>query len=250
MIESLLAAAAHRTAGRAAGTQKSLAAMSAFSFHPVKIVTSAEGGMALMNDGALAASMVLLRSHGMTRDPALMTRDSDGPWYYEQIGLIKPSHRTDSSYRTYVDNDIHTLRFIRRARDLGFSVEQMKSLLALWLPFARATQVAGSISKVFAVLVGAVGLLSFNVFLLLIAVFIFFAVSTETGAVQMEDFLRDVPVRRVMNPRVSTARPPSPRCRQGTGTPSRWAPGFRISRNSSSCGSVEVSTGSGTHGPM
>lgn len=59
--------------------------------------------------------------------------------YYEQIGLIKPAHRTDSSYRTYIENDIHTLRFIRRARDLGFSVDQMKTLLALWRDRSRAS---------------------------------------------------------------------------------------------------------------
>ena len=59
--------------------------------------------------------------------------------YYEHIGLIKPAHRTDSSYRTYADNDIHTLSFIRRARDLGFSVEQMKTLLALWRDRDRAS---------------------------------------------------------------------------------------------------------------
>ena len=59
--------------------------------------------------------------------------------YYEQIKLITPALRTEASYRTYTDNDIHTLRFIRRARDLGFSVEQMKTLLALWRDRSRAS---------------------------------------------------------------------------------------------------------------
>lgn len=58
-----------------------------FSFHPVKIITTAEGGMALTNDDALAERMELLRSHGITRDPARMTHESDGPWYYQQIEL-------------------------------------------------------------------------------------------------------------------------------------------------------------------
>lgn len=58
-----------------------------FSFHPVKIITTAEGGMALTNDAKLADRMALLRSHGITRDPAQMTHESDGPWYYQQIEL-------------------------------------------------------------------------------------------------------------------------------------------------------------------
>lgn len=58
-----------------------------FSFHPVKIVTTAEGGMALTNDAGLAASMELLRSHGMTRDPSMMTHEPDGVWYYQQVAL-------------------------------------------------------------------------------------------------------------------------------------------------------------------
>lgn len=58
-----------------------------FSFHPVKIITTAEGGMALTNDDQLAQRMDLLRSHGVTRDPALMTHKADGPWYYQQIDL-------------------------------------------------------------------------------------------------------------------------------------------------------------------
>ncbi|APG88640.1 HTH-type transcriptional regulator HmrR (plasmid) [Sinorhizobium americanum CCGM7] len=59
--------------------------------------------------------------------------------YYEKIGLIPPADRTLSGYRNYCDNDVHTLRFIRRARDLGFTVEQMADLLALWRDRSRAS---------------------------------------------------------------------------------------------------------------
>lgn len=58
-----------------------------FSFHPVKIITSAEGGMALTNSDELAGKMNLLRSHGITREPDLMTHEPDGPWYYQQVDL-------------------------------------------------------------------------------------------------------------------------------------------------------------------
>jgi UDP-4-amino-4,6-dideoxy-N-acetyl-beta-L-altrosamine transaminase len=58
-----------------------------FSFHPVKIITSAEGGMAMTNDAGLAEQMKLLRSHGITRDETLLTHPSDGPWYYQQLEL-------------------------------------------------------------------------------------------------------------------------------------------------------------------
>lgn len=55
-----------------------------FSFHPVKIITTGEGGMAMTNDPALAKTMSMLRSHGITRDPADFINEPDGPWYYEQ----------------------------------------------------------------------------------------------------------------------------------------------------------------------
>ncbi|XQW85876.1 UDP-4-amino-4,6-dideoxy-N-acetyl-beta-L-altrosamine transaminase [Thalassotalea piscium] len=58
-----------------------------FSFHPVKIVTTAEGGAALTNSKALADKMALYRSHGITRDEALMTEPSHGGWYYQQVEL-------------------------------------------------------------------------------------------------------------------------------------------------------------------
>jgi UDP-4-amino-4,6-dideoxy-N-acetyl-beta-L-altrosamine transaminase len=58
-----------------------------FSFHPVKIITTGEGGMALTNDNELATRLGLLRSHGITRDPTMMTQPMDGPWYYQQVAL-------------------------------------------------------------------------------------------------------------------------------------------------------------------
>jgi len=58
-----------------------------FSFHPVKIITTAEGGMALTGDAGLAARMERLRSHVITRDTGLMTHAPDGPWYYQQLEL-------------------------------------------------------------------------------------------------------------------------------------------------------------------
>lgn len=58
-----------------------------FSFHPVKIITTAEGGVATTNSEDLAQKMDLLRSHGITRDAELMSQEPDGPWYYQQIDL-------------------------------------------------------------------------------------------------------------------------------------------------------------------
>jgi UDP-4-amino-4,6-dideoxy-N-acetyl-beta-L-altrosamine transaminase len=58
-----------------------------FSFHPVKIITTAEGGAALTNEKALADKMALLRSHGVTREPEFMRGESHGGWYYQQVDL-------------------------------------------------------------------------------------------------------------------------------------------------------------------
>ena len=60
--------------------------------------------------------------------------------YYESIGLIPKTVRTEAGYRVYSDHDVHTLRFIRRSRDLGFSVEQIADLVSLWQDRERASK--------------------------------------------------------------------------------------------------------------
>lgn len=60
--------------------------------------------------------------------------------YYETVGLLNTVQRTEAGYRTYTDNDVQTLHFIRRARDLGFAVAEIQELLALWRDKNRASE--------------------------------------------------------------------------------------------------------------
>ncbi|MEK6426198.1 MAG: Cu(I)-responsive transcriptional regulator [Burkholderia gladioli] len=59
--------------------------------------------------------------------------------YYESVGLIEPVQRTDAGYRTYGDSEVHLLKFIRQARRLGFLVDDVRKLLALWQDRSRAS---------------------------------------------------------------------------------------------------------------
>ncbi len=87
---SVIEDASHAIGGRYQG--KSIGCcqysdITVFSFHPVKIITTAEGGLAVTNNISLADKMKSLRSHGITRDKSLMTSVSEGDWYYQQIDL-------------------------------------------------------------------------------------------------------------------------------------------------------------------
>lgn len=73
----------------------SIADMTTFSFHPVKTVTAGEGGAVMTNDRKLYERLALFRTHGITRNPALMSREPDGPWYYEQVDLGYNYRMTD-----------------------------------------------------------------------------------------------------------------------------------------------------------
>jgi UDP-4-amino-4,6-dideoxy-N-acetyl-beta-L-altrosamine transaminase len=86
VIEDASHAVGGRYRGEAVGSCR-YSDITVFSFHPVKIITTAEGGVAVTNDEVLAGRMALLRSHGVTRDPRLMTHESHGPWYYQQVDL-------------------------------------------------------------------------------------------------------------------------------------------------------------------
>jgi UDP-4-amino-4,6-dideoxy-N-acetyl-beta-L-altrosamine transaminase len=87
---SVIEDASHAIGGRYRG--KSIGCcqysdITVFSFHPVKIITTAEGGLATTNDPSLAVKMKSLRNHGITRDVSLMVSASEGDWYYEQLAL-------------------------------------------------------------------------------------------------------------------------------------------------------------------
>lgn len=106
-----------------------------FSFHPVKIITTAEGGMALTNDAELAAKMALLRSHGITRDPAQMTHEADGAWYYQQIALGYNYRMTDMQAALGA-SQMHRLdEFVARRHEIARRYDELLAGLPLTTPW-------------------------------------------------------------------------------------------------------------------
>ena len=90
-----------------------------FSFHPVKIVTTGEGGMAMTNDPGLAEAMRLDRSHGITRDPAQLQHDDVGPWYYEQLRLGFNYRMTDICAALGLSQMTRIEEFVARRREIA-----------------------------------------------------------------------------------------------------------------------------------
>lgn len=109
-----------------------------FSFHPVKIVTTAEGGMATTRSAALAARMARLRSHGMTREPAEMTRPPDGPWYYEQIDLGFNYRMTEMQAALGVSQMAHLDAWVQRRHAIANRYDRELAKLPLTLPVRAA----------------------------------------------------------------------------------------------------------------
>jgi len=114
-----------------------------FSFHPVKIVTTAEGGMAVTNDDGLAEKMNLLRSHGITRDPALMTHEPDGPWYYQQVDLGFNYRMTELQAALGVSQMERLDAFVARRHELAKRYDQLLADLPIVLPWQHPDSYSG-----------------------------------------------------------------------------------------------------------
>lgn len=105
-----------------------------FSFHPVKTITTGEGGMAVTNSCELAKKMDLARNHGITRNPKLMTREPDGPWYYQQIELGYNYRMTDLHAALGVSQLEHLDEFVEKRHAIADRYDQALSNLPVTLP--------------------------------------------------------------------------------------------------------------------
>ena len=106
-----------------------------FSFHPVKIITTGEGGMALTNQAQLAESLALLRSHGITREPGRMTHEPDGPWYYQQIELGYNYRMTDIQAALGMSQMARLDNFVARRHELADRYDDLLANLPVITPW-------------------------------------------------------------------------------------------------------------------
>lgn len=114
-----------------------------FSFHPVKIITTGEGGMAVTNDLQLANLMARLRSHGITRDPAEMTHAPDGPWYYQQIDLGFNYRMTDLQAALGLSQMQRLDEFVERRHELSLQYDKLLEGSLVVLPWQHPDSYSG-----------------------------------------------------------------------------------------------------------
>ena len=114
-----------------------------FSFHPVKIVTTAEGGAALTNQDSLAQKMALYRSHGVTRDPSIMQNESDGGWYYEQVTLGFNYRMTELQAALGVSQMQRLEQFVAARHRLADRYNEQLSELPITLPYQLENTYSG-----------------------------------------------------------------------------------------------------------
>ena len=112
--------------------------MTVFSFHPVKIITTGEGGMILTNNENLYEKLKLYRSHGITRNPALMTHEPDGSWYYQQIDLGFNYRMTDIQAALGYSQMNRLDKFVARRRYLANRYNEKLKSLPLKIPYQSA----------------------------------------------------------------------------------------------------------------
>lgn len=114
-----------------------------FSFHPVKIITTGEGGMALTNNDQLAKRMQLLRSHGITRDIEQITSSADGPWYYEQIDLGFNYRMTDMQAALGLSQMSRLNEFVIKRHAIAKRYNELLANLPLLTPWQHPNSYSG-----------------------------------------------------------------------------------------------------------
>ena len=114
-----------------------------FSFHPVKIITTGEGGMALTNNKRLAEKMELFRSHGITRDAERMTQDPDGSWYYQQIDLGFNYRMTELQAALGVSQMSRLDEYVQKRHLLAEQYNRALADLPLTLPWQHPDSYSG-----------------------------------------------------------------------------------------------------------
>lgn len=109
--------------------------ISIFSFHPVKIITTGEGGMALTNDYEIAKRIKLIRSHGITRDTNEMTHTPEGPWYYQQIDLGYNYRMTEIQAALGISQLDRLDEFVAKRHQIAKQYNELLSNLPIKLPY-------------------------------------------------------------------------------------------------------------------